>query len=178
MATALGWSQSHVSRLERLVQIDEVSVVELAELAGMLGLELGAGLYPIGDGLVDRGHQALLSRFRHLMSPSIQITSEVPLLRAGLRSWDLLLRMAGQLVGVEAETRIRDAQELVRRIRIRERDGGADLILIVLSDSRHNREAVDELRQMLGANYITSPRRILAALRSGQTLPGSGVVLV
>ncbi len=167
-----------MSRLERLIQIDDVSVVQLAELAGVLGLELGAGLHPIGDGLVDRGHQALLRRFRKLMSPSIQVTSEVPLLRASLRSWDLMLRTAGRLIGVEAETRVRDAQELVRRIRIRERDGGADWILLVLSDSRHNRQVVTELRQMLGPVYATSSRRILAALRSGQPFPGSGVVLV
>jgi hypothetical protein len=127
---------------------------------------------------VDKGHQALIKRFGELLAPTIRMMAEAPLMRAGLRSWDLLLRIGERLAGVEAETRIRDAQDLVRRVRLRERDGGADAILIVLSDSRHNRALLDDLREMLGPQYATSPRRIRAALRAGRPIPGSGVLLV
>ena len=82
------------------------------------------------------------------------------------------------LVGVDIETRIRDIQELVRRTRLRERDGETDAILIVLSDSAVNRRLVDQLRDALGPGYATSPRLILRALRAGERLPGSGVILV
>jgi len=48
----------------------------------------------------------------------------------------------------------------------------------VLSDSATNRRLVDELRTSLGPAYATTSRAIFTALRSGQRLVGSGVVLV
>jgi transcriptional regulator with XRE-family HTH domain len=177
LAEELGWSHSRYRRFESgataSVTIDAVSVA-----ASVLGLEIGAGLYPIGDGLVDRGHQALLSRFRTTLADSIRVASEIPLMNTGSRSWDLLLRIASQVVGVEAETRVRDAQALTRRIRLRERDGGADVILVVLSDSRHNRAVAADLRQMLGRAFESDPKVISSALRAGRELPGSGVLLL
>ena len=107
------------------------------------------------------------------------MVAEVPLPVPGdRRSWDLLLRLDDQLIGVEAETRIRDIQANVRRIRGRERDGGVDEIVIVLSDTRRNGDLVAELRLALGSRFNTSPRTLLSALRSGRRLPGSGLVLV
>jgi hypothetical protein len=81
-------------------------------------------------------------------------------------------------VGVEAETRLHDIQELVRRIRQRELHGGADHILVILSDSQHNRRHADELRSAVGPDYLTPPRDLVAALRAGRPLPGSGVILL
>ena len=176
VALEVGWSESRYRRFES--GETAITIGDVAAVASVLGLQLGAGLHPVGDGLVDRGHQALLKRFRGLLAPPIRVASEVPLIRTGARSWDLLLRIGAQLVGVEAETRVRDAQALVRKIRVRERDGGADAILVVLSDSAHNRAVSTELREMLGPSYATSPRAILAALRAGRPLPGSGVILV
>jgi hypothetical protein len=111
------------------------------------------------------------------------ISDEAPMPIIGdQRAWDKLLRLRHSqppyLVGVDIETRVRDIQALTRRTRLRERDGGVDEILIVLSDSAHNRRLVDDLRQSLGAAYATSPRAILRALRSGERLVGSGVVLI
>ena len=107
------------------------------------------------------------------------VTLEAPFPNVGdLRTWDLLLRPAGQRVGVEAETRIRDIQALARRIHQRERDGGTDVILLVLSESIVNRRLVAELRQSLDPRFATSPRRLMAALRAGTELPGPGVVLL
>ncbi len=94
------------------------------------------------------------------------------------RSWDLLLRLPAQLIGVEAETRIRDMQQLVRHVHQRERDGGVDAIVLLLAATRTNRELIDELRLALGPSYATSPRQILRALRGGQPVPGSGVVML
>ena len=110
------------------------------------------------------------------------MTSETLLpLPGDLRAWDKLLRLGGaprHLVGVDLETRIRDIQALVRRTRLRERDGGVDAILIVLSDSAINRRLVGQLREALGTDYATAPRAILRALREGSALPGSGVILI
>lgn len=178
LAADLGWSQSEVNRLEQ-DRFTAVPIVRLCEVASVLGLEFRAALYPLGDGLRDQGHQALISRLLYIVAPAVARSREGPFPNVGdRRSWDLVLRVDDVLVGVECETRIRDLQALVRRIRERERDGGADEILVVLADTRHNRAVVDQFREALGSHYATSPRRILAALRAGTRLPGSGVILV
>jgi len=177
LARELGRSQSDVSRLERLVGIDLVSFVEVAELASLMGLELSAGLHPVGEPLRDKGHQALLRRFRAELSPAFKDLAEVPLPTPGdRRSWDLLLRLPAQVIGVEAETRIRDMQRLVRHVHQRERDGGVNAIVVVLASTRTNRLLVEELRLALGPTYATPTRAILGSLRSGQ--PVSGVVML
>ena len=122
-------------------------------------------------------------RFEAILSPRWAVASETLLpLPGDLHSWDRLLRLTGaqprHVVGVDLETRIRDIQALVRRTRLRERDGGVDAILLVLSDSSTNRRLVDELRQALGPTYATAPRALLGALRAGSPLGGSGVVLI
>lgn len=178
MASLLGWSQTEYWRLEAN-RTSNVSISDLAAAFSILGHEMSADVHPMGDPIIDRGHQALIMRFRELLSAHFRVVAEAPLPYAGdRRSWDILLRLAGQLTGVEAETRIRDVQALVRRIRARERDGGVDHILVVLADTRINRRLVAELRVALGTRFAASPRAILGALRSGQPLPGSAVILI
>lgn len=178
VAQALGWSQTEYWRFEN-GRGHAQSLVDIVAVSSVLGLELGAGLHPAGEPLRDKGHQALIQRFRALLSPDFRVLAEVPLPTPGdRRSWDLLLRLATQLIGVEAETRIRDMQRLVRHIHQREQDGGVDQIVLLLAATRTNRELMDELRVALGPTYATSPRLLLAALRRGQPISGSGVVLL
>jgi transcriptional regulator with XRE-family HTH domain len=179
LADALGRSQSEVSRLERHVDVDRVSLVTISEVASVLGLELSVGLHPAGEPIRDKGHQALIRRFRAQLSPAWRVLAEAPLPTPGdRRYWDLLLRIPAQLVGVEAETRIRDMQRLVRHMNERERDGGADVVLLLLAATRTNRALVDELRTALGSVNPPSARTLLGCLRAGVPLPGSGVVLL
>ncbi len=179
LASLAGWSQAGVSRFEHLENITEISFIEVAIAASVLGKELGANLYPLGEPIRDRGHQALIGRFRGLLSKAWNVVAELPLPGVGdLRAWDLVLRVTRCVVGVEAETRLRDVQSFVRRIRQRERDGGVDAIVIVLAESTHNRAILPQLLEALGAGYETSPRQLLAALREGTPLAGGGVVLL
>lgn len=179
LAHELRRSQTAVVRLEHLAKVDRLSFVEVAEIASLLGFELGAALHPLGDPLRDRGHQQLIKRFRNLLATSIKVVAEAPLPNIGdRRSWDLLLRCVAQLIGVEAETRVRDGQLLVRRIRERERDGGVDEVLLVLAESAVNRRLLPQLLESLGPRFATPPRLVLRALRDGKPLAGSGVILV
>ncbi len=180
MAAELGCSASQLWRLEA-GEVAAVTLTRLAEMASVLGYEISLGLHPIGDPIRDKGQQALARRFDAIPSETWQSTSETLLpLPGDRRAWDKLLQLIGTdyRVGVDLETRIRDIQELTRRTRLRERDGAVDAILIVLSDSATNRRLVDELRATLGREYATAPRSILAALRGGRRLIGSGVDLV
>lgn len=179
LALKLGRSQSEISRLERLVEVDRIPFVLISEIASLLGLELGAGLHLAGDPIADKGHQALIKRFRAVLGEAWRVVAEVPLPNPGdRRTWDLVLRLPAQIVGVEAETRIRDVQRLVRHVHQRQRDGGANVVVLLLADTRANRALLPELIEALGPAYATPPRQILRALRAGQPLPGSGVVLL
>ncbi|MDQ3937322.1 MAG: helix-turn-helix transcriptional regulator [Chloroflexota bacterium] len=179
LASELGCSQSEYSRLERTSQPGNVSFVRVAEVASLLGLTLSASLHPEGEPIRDKGHQALISRFRALLSASFKVRAEVPLPGPGdPRVWDLVLTLGHVLFGVEAETRIRDMQRLVRRIHQRERHGGVDEIIVLLSDSQVNRRLAPDLRMALGERFATTPRQLLRVLRSGTLPPGSGVLLM
>jgi hypothetical protein len=181
LAQHLGCSQSSASR--RLTNPAAATVVGLSEIASVLGLELSIGLHPIGDPIRDSGQRAVGRRLSSVIGPAWRVTDEAPLPIAGdQRAWDKLLRLRDSeplhLVGVDIESRIRDIQALVRRTRLREKDGRVDAILVVLGDTATNRRLADELREALGPDYATPPREILAALRDGRRLPGSGVILI
>lgn len=177
VANALEWQQSELNRLERFA-VPNVALVRLVEIASVLGLDVSVRLHRVGDPLRDRASQALIGRFLTLVASSYRVTREALLPSGGQRSWDLLLRLGALLVGVEAVTRVRDVQALVRHIRLRERDGGVDHVLLVLSDSVHNRALVGQLIEALGPRFATPPRDIRTALRQGRPVPGSGVVLM
>lgn len=153
--------------------------MDLAQAGAILGLALSAGFRPTGDSLRDAGQQVLAKRFRALLASAWRVTAEVLFPHPGdRRSWDLFLRLEAQRVGVELETRVRDVQWLVRRMRERQRDGGADCVLLVLSASAHNRRVLPELLEALGPDFGASPRGELKALREARPVPGSGVILL
>ncbi len=81
----------------------------------------------------------------------------------------------GWRIAVEAETRIHDVQALQRRITLKRRDGGEPDVVLLLNETRTNREALDGsagLRDMLPLDG----RTMLAALRDGRSPGGSGIV--
>jgi transcriptional regulator with XRE-family HTH domain len=179
VADLLGWSQSELSRMERLVGIDSVSLVDVAGYAAVLGLELSAGLHLAGEPLRDKGHQAVVRRLIAILHESWRVAREVALPNPGdTRAWDVVIRMAGCTGGIEVETRVRDIQALTRRMRTRQREGGADVVVLVLAESIRNRRVLPELIETLGPEFATSPRAVLKALREGTPIPGSAVILV
>jgi transcriptional regulator with XRE-family HTH domain len=177
VAAELGWQQSALNRLERF-DFKNVPLVRLVEIAAVLGLDVSISLHRVGDALHDGASQGLIGRFLRVVSANYRVTREALLPSGGQRSWDVLLRLGALLVGVELVTRVRDVQALVRLIRLRERDGGVDHVLLVLSDSVHNRALLEQLTAALGPRFMTPPRQILDALRAGRPVPGSGVLLM
>lgn len=124
-------STSALNRLERF-GLANVPLARLVEIAAVLGLDVSIRLHRVGDPIHDNASQGLIGRFLRVVSAGYRVTREALLPSGGQRSWDVLLRLAALLVGVELVTRVRDVQALVRLIRLRERDGGVDHVLLVL----------------------------------------------
>jgi hypothetical protein len=105
--------------------------------------------------------------------------TEVPLpIDGDRRAWDAVIYGAGEPIGVEAETRLRDIQALTRRISLKQRDAGLGCVLLLVSGSRGNRRLVRQMSAALAVSFPVSSRLVLAALGAGVRPSGSGVVII
>jgi hypothetical protein len=76
------------------------------------------------------------------------------------------------------ETKLGDIQALARRIRLKQRDGEVDLVILVVADTRHNREMLELHREALRELLPLDGRQVLASLRHGRLPDRSGIVLL
>lgn len=178
VAAAAGLSGARLSRIERGL-VATLSIDQASRLLAVVGLELSARAYPAASPTRDAAHAALLGRLRRRLHPALRWRTEVPLPILGdLRAWDAVIEGGGWWVGVEAETRPRDAQALFRRVGLKARDGGTNLVLLALTDSRHNRDFVRSHRDDFAARFPVAGRRALELLAAGATPDGSAVVVL
>jgi transcriptional regulator with XRE-family HTH domain len=177
-AAAAGISQSSWGRIERGEAMG-VSLVGLTRALAVVGLTLQLRAYPEGSALRDRAHLALLERLRLSLGPGCQWRTEVALPNPGdRRAWDALIALAGRRIGVEAETRVRDAQELQRRLSAKRRDGGVDHVVLLLSDTRHNRAFLRSAGPGFRADFPVDGRTALHHLGAGTDPGGSAIILL
>ena len=174
---ASGSSHQRLMRFER-GELDYVSIGNLGAWCAVVGLELAVRAYPGGDPLRDRAQLALLERLRLRLHPSLRWSTEVPLrLEGDLRAWDAVIRGAGWHLPVDAETALDDLQALERRLALKQRDGGADHVILLVADTRRNRRALASAP----AAFATLPLRtrdVLRALGEGRDPGGSGIVIL
>lgn len=175
VALAAGMTQAQVSRIERGLY-PGVTIDALARLAAALGLDLSIKTYPGGQPMREKAHIALLERFRKAVGSGWEWAAEVPLPIAGdKRAWDRVMRRGDLVIGVEAETRPTDMQELARRVALKKRDGGVDRVILVLTDSAWCRKIV-RLNDLQSAFPI--PGKVaLKALAAGRDPGGDSVIL-
>jgi transcriptional regulator with XRE-family HTH domain len=174
---AVGLSDTEVGRIERGI-IRTVSVIQWSRLLSVVGLELAARAYPAGSPIRDRASLQLLTRLRVEIPAQIGWQSEVPIGPAGdLRAWDAVLRVHGDRIGVEAETRLVDLQAVTRRIALKCRDSGIPKAILLLSATRTNRAALRAFEGSIRDAFPTPGREALYALRAGH-LPGSSAVVL
>ena len=115
---------SQVSRIERGV-LATVTVDQLSRMASVLGLDVSIKFYPGGQPLRDQAQVNLIDRFRKQVGPPLRCRAEVPVPIPGdQRAWDLQVLGASKVVGVEAESRMRDSQATLRKIMLKARDSG------------------------------------------------------
>ena len=178
VASSVCMSESTFGRIERS-ELPEVSVAQLATACAAVGLRFAARAYPDGDPIRDAGQIQLLNRFRGQLPAAVGWRTEVPVpIRGDLRAWDGQCRFGSDVVGVEAETRLLDAQALDRRVGLKARDSDIAIVILVVADTGANRRRLADHREALRANFPLDTRAVLAAVRAGRPPPASGIVVL
>jgi hypothetical protein len=177
-AHPLGWSRQKASRFEA-GRVDTAGLGELIRFASVLGLRLRVRAYPMGAPLRDVAQLAVTRRFRARLGDAWRVTLEAPLgIPSDLRAFDLLLRRDGTRIVVEVITRLTDAQAQVRALQLKHRDGDSrGPLLIVVAESKRNREALRFVRQLLADDFPIPSRTVWEALADGRD-PGGNAILV
>lgn len=177
VAAATGTSHQQVLRFER-GRIDHLSIQEVGAWCATVGLDLVLRAFPGGDPIRDAGQQRLLGRFVPNLHASLRLRTEVPLPIPGdLRAWDLLMESTGWRLAVEAETVLDDLQALERRLTRKQRDGGIDVVILLVADTARNRRAL-EAAPAAFAGFSRDARATLRSLRSGQNPGRSAIVFL
>lgn len=178
LARAVGISRSRESHVERGL-VGSVSVAKWSELLAVVGLELSVQTFPTGQPMRDAAHAALLQRLRGHLHATLRWRTEIPMPILGdLRAWDAMIHGDGWHLGVEGETRPGDLQALERRIALKHRDSGIEGVILLLRDSRRNRDLVRAYGDMLAARFSIPGRRALQLLAAGTYPGGNSLILL
>jgi hypothetical protein len=171
-----GIDHALVGRIERGLY-PAVTLGQLACLCAAVGLDLSVRAYVGGDPIRDAGQVRLLERLRVNLHPSFSWRTEVPLPGPGeQRAWDAVVSLGGVRMGVEAETVLSDVQAQIRRVILKQRDGGLDGMILLIADTRHNRAALATCRASLRDTFPLDTGAILSATRAG-TIPRKNGIL-
>jgi transcriptional regulator with XRE-family HTH domain len=178
VADAAGISAGELSRIERGLA-PWLSLLMAARVCAVVGLDLSVRAYAGGDPVRDAGHARLAELFRHRHGPGLVARSEVPVGDdRDQRAWDQTITDGATVVAVEFETRLSDAQALVRRVNLKRRDSGVDVVILVLNDTNANRRAALAARETLRSTFPLEPSEVLPVLAAGRLPTAGGVVFL
>jgi transcriptional regulator with XRE-family HTH domain len=178
VAKAAGISTSELSRIElgrsSALQFETVSVV-----AAIVGLDVVLRVYPGDHVLNDEAQVRLLRALRERLGPDWSWRFEVPVAAGDQRTWDSggAHREGHVSVKVDAETRARDFQGVLRRIVPKREAAGSSRTILLVADTRTNRAAIAAARDELGAEFPVPTREALRALVAGRD-PGADCLIV
>ena len=177
-AAAAGMSHAQFGRIERAV-LGGLTIDQTCRAGLAVGLRLGARMYPDGDAVRDAPQLRLLDRLHGRVPAEADWETEVPMPISGdLRAWDAVIQLAGRRAGCEAETRLTDIQALERRLALKLRDGGVDVVILVVSDTANNRSVLRAHREALRPLLPLDGRDILAAFARGRLPEASGLIVL
>ena len=167
LAGRLGVSPDKV-RQALLAEPGALTIDFAARMAAVLGLQLSVGLHPDGDPVRDRAHLALLDRLRMRLGQGVKWRFEVPIPIAGdRRGADAVLAGAFGEILVEAETHLADIQALERKSFAKARDLGIEIVVLLVSDTRHNRNVI-AMHPEITAAFPIGTREGIAAILAGR----------
>jgi transcriptional regulator with XRE-family HTH domain len=177
VADAIGCSRQLLADWERGVIVP--GLLPLVRWGAAVGLELQMRAFLVGSTLRDRGQLRLLDRGRAALRNWTWRT-EVPASPdpADRRAIDAVLSGPDGTIGIEAITRFADAQAHVRAAVLKQQSAHLDRFILLLTDSRHNRQAIRDAEPTLRPAFPLSGRQLLAALRSARMPPANGVLLL
>ena len=178
IARAAGISDSALSRLE-LGQTGDLSYEVVASIGALVGLRVSLRAYRGDRVLFDDAQVHLLRQLRDRLGPGWTWRYEVPVAPGDPRAWDMagLHATTGQVIVVEAETRVRDLQALLRRFGQKRDASGGPRIVLLVAGTRNNRVALVAGRDELAAEFPVSTRRALRHLAAGND-PGADCLIV
>ncbi len=172
-----GISHTQVRRIEAGMA-PRVDLDVLCRMASVLGAEMSLGLHPVATPVRDAAHLALLGRFSARLAATLRWRTEVPMPMPGdLRAADGLVAGSDFRAVVEAETRLGDVQAVERRGRRKVCDLEARRLILLVSDTRHNRRVVS-MTPELSERFPISQRAALANLARGLDPAGDCVVIL
>jgi transcriptional regulator with XRE-family HTH domain len=178
VATALGKSRQLVSEWERGGEIPDP--IQLARWGAIVGLDVPIRAHPAGSPLRDAAQLKLLARARAAINGQWQWHTEVPVSRdpADRRAIDAVLHGTAGRIGLEAISRLTDAQAQIRAAALKQQAAQLDRMVLVMPDTRHNRAAVADASPSLSGAFPASPGEVGRALRAGQLPPSNGILFV
>jgi transcriptional regulator with XRE-family HTH domain len=178
VARAIGTSQAHVSQLER-GRLSAVTYRQLALLGAAVGMNVSVRAFPAGRRLLDAPQLALLADLRARAHPSWRWATEVPIpLPGDFRAVDATAAIPGCVLACELWTRLADWQAQSRAALLKQRDLGADRLVVVLRGSRANRSALGQAGAVAPESFPTGTRSCLEALAAGRDPGGNAIVLI
>jgi transcriptional regulator with XRE-family HTH domain len=191
--TTAGLTQSQVARLagvsQQTVSLAELGVLGLSlavrcRMVAGCGAELGWRLYPTSTvRLRDSGQLAIAQGIVAAAHPAWQSRIEVPVASGDLRAADLVLTSIEEVIDLEIERVLVDAQAQVRSAQIKraalaERETRPVRLVIAVPDTRSTRTQLAGIRRLLEGAFPVPSRRLWASIRSGVPVGGDGLLLV
>jgi transcriptional regulator with XRE-family HTH domain len=179
VAKACGLPRSTISRLERKRRRNP-SVADLFAMGEALGFDVRLTKSEGGAAIHDHVQVRILPAVRDRIHPQLGWLTEVPLPLAGdRRAWDAVAIAPDGWTGIEAISRFGAADATVRRIRQKQRDDPrVRRVLLVIADTKRNRQALDAARALLATEFPMRGRDALRDLAAGRTPPADGIVVM
>jgi hypothetical protein len=94
------------------------------------------------------------------------------------RAWDAVIAGAGWRGPVDAESRLRDVQACTRRVALKRRDDGSDVIVLLVADTRHNRRVLRLGGPDLAGEFPLTGAAAIASFASGRPPSASAIILL
>lgn len=182
LARVAGLGQTAVSRVER--GDHQASLEVRCRLAAACGYEIGWRLYPVATvRLRDSGQLAVAEAIAAAAHASWAVTLEAPIAPGDPRAADMLLTGRDEVLHVEIERALVDAQAQLRSAQLKrhvltERERRPIRLLIAVPDSRVARQRLEPARELLHRSFPSSSRQIWSAIRKGDPLGGDGILFV
>jgi transcriptional regulator with XRE-family HTH domain len=175
---ALGISRSLLAAWERSEGL--ASPLQLARWGAVVGLDIPIRAHTAGSPLRDAAQLRILGRAQSAIGSAWGWRTEVPVSADPLdrRAIDAVLQGDAGRIGLEVVSRLTDAQAQVRAIVLKQQASGIDRMILVLAETRHNREALAAAASTVMAAFPLSTRGVLVALRAGRIPDANGVMLI